>query len=212
MKVISVNVSLPCTITWSGREIETGIFKEPIDGPCEVKTLNLAGDQQADLTVHGGPHKAVYGYPVEHYDFWREFLGLPELPFGAMGENLTTEGLTEDNLNIGDVVKIGTTELVVAQPRNPCYKMQAKFNREDIVRRFIESGFSGFYFFVRKEGMLQRGDHIEILSRDDQRIRVSDINRIQRGEPVDPALLRRALTIDALPDQWKNKIRRAMGE
>lgn len=210
MRIVSVNVGLPRTILWKGRPVQTGIFKEAVAGRQRVRRLNLDGDQQADLSVHGGPDKAVYAYPIEHYDFWRHFLGEIDLLPGAFGENLTVEGLTEESVHIGDRFRIGTAELTVTQPRTPCYKLAAKFGRTDIVRRFLESGFSGFYLSVQQEGELSQGDTIHVIERETHQVCIADLNRIQRGEAVDIRLLRKAVQIKALPEGWRNAIRESI--
>jgi len=203
MKVISVNVGLPREVMWKGKTVTTGIFKEPVAGRVALDALNLAGDRQADLRVHGGPDKAVYVYPVEHYDYWRGELPGVELPFGAFGENLTVEGLLENEINIGDRFRIGTTELVVRQPRLPCYKLAVKFQRDDIIKRFLDSRLTGFYFAVTGEGELGAGDRIEILTRDPNGVTVPDIVRLYLNGDEDPDGLARAANVDALPDNWK---------
>lgn len=203
MKVISVNVGLPREVMWKGKTVTTGIFKEPVAGRVALDTLNLAGDRQADLRVHGGSDKAVYVYPVEHYDYWRGELPGVELPFGAFGENLTVEGLLENEINIGDRFRIGTAELVVRQPRLPCYKLAVKFQRDDIIKRFLDSGRTGFYFAVTREGDVSAGDQIEILSRDQNGVTVPDIVRLYLDGDEDPDGLARAASVDALPDNWK---------
>ena len=165
MKVISINVGLPRTIEWRGEIVETSIFKEPVSGRVRVHRLNIEGDRQSDLTVHGGVNKAVYAYPAEHYAFWRdEFPGV-DLPWGAFGENLTTTGLLEDSVQIGDRFRIGTAEFVVTQPRMPCYKLGVRFDRLDMVKRFLQSGRSGFYFAVAEEGEIAAGDGITLVER-----------------------------------------------
>lgn len=203
MKVISVNVGLPRDVMWKGKTVTTGIFKEPVAGRVALDALNLAGDRQADLKVHGGPDKAVYVYPVEHYDYWRGELPGVELPFGAFGENLTVEGLLENKINIGDRFRIGTAELVVRQPRLPCYKLAVKFQRDDIIKRFLDSRRTGFYFAVTREGEVSAGDEIEILSRDPNGVTVPDIVRLYLNGDEDPDGLARAASVDALPDNWK---------
>ncbi len=203
MKVISVNVGLPRQVMWKGKTVTTGIFKEPVAGRVALDALNLAGDRQADLRVHGGPDKAVYVYPVEHYDYWRGELPGVELPFGAFGENLTVEGLLENEIYIGERFRIGTTELVVRQPRLPCYKLAVKFQRDDIIKRFLDSRRTGFYFAVTREGELGAGDRIEILTRDPNGVTVPDIVRLYLNGDEDPDGLARAANVDALPDNWK---------
>jgi MOSC domain-containing protein YiiM len=175
MKVISVNVGLPREVAWNGGRVTTGIFKSPVSGSVPVRRLNLDGDRQADLTVHGGPYKAVYAYPIEHYPKWRDELPELELPMGSFGENLTVEGLDENTLHIGDRLRIGTSVLVVTQPRMPCYKLGIRFQRDDMIKRFLASGRSGFYFSVEEEGEVSAGTGIEILSRDPNQVRVVDI-------------------------------------
>src|SRR6266568_969087 len=152
MKILSVNVGMPKEVSWQGKLVTTGIFKEPVNAPVMLRTLNLDGDRQADLTVHGGVTKAVYAYPSEHYDYWRAELPDVDLPWAAFGENLTTEGLFEKDLRIGDRFRIGSAELVVTQPRLPCYKLGIRFGRMDMLKRFLKSGRTGFYFAVTVEG------------------------------------------------------------
>jgi len=203
MTVISVNVGLPREVMWKGKTVTTGIFKEPVPGRVALDSLNFAGDRQADLRVHGGPDKAVYVYPVEHYDYWRGELPGVELPFGAFGENLTVEGLLENKINIGDRFRIGTAELVVRQPRLPCYKLAVRFQRDDIIKRFLDSRRTGFYFAVTREGDVSSGDQIEILSRDPNGVTIPDIVRLYLDGDQDPDGLARAASVDALPDNWK---------
>ena len=212
MKVISVNVGLPREVASNGGRVTTGIFKSPVSGSVPVRRLNLDGDRQADLTVHGGPYKAVYGYPIEHYSKWRGELPELELPMGAFGENLTVEGLDENTLHIGDRLRIGTSVLVVTQPRMPCYKLGIRFQRDDMIKRFLASGRSGFYFSVEEEGEVSPGSGIEILSRDPHEVRVADIQLLYLHQNKDATLLDRAVQVDALPDSWRTwLIERAEG-
>jgi MOSC domain-containing protein YiiM len=203
MKIISVNVGLPREVVWKFMRVHTGIFKGPVDGPVKIRKLNLAGDQQADLTVHGGAAKAVYAYPAEHYDYWRK--KLPEVPFswGKFGENLTTEGLAEETLCIGDRLRVGSAILMVTQPRMPCYKLALRFDRDDMIKHFLTSQRSGFYFSVVEEGEVQAGSKVEIMSRDPHRVAVVDIVRLYLGQAHDPDLLHRAMNVSALPQNWK---------
>jgi MOSC domain-containing protein YiiM len=203
MKLISLNVALPRIVESNGEPVTTGIFKEPTQGRVMLRTLNLDGDRQADLTVHGGVSKAVYGYPVEHYEFWRRELPDMELPFGMFGENFTTEGLREDTLNVGDRFRIGEAELMVSEPRLPCYKLGIKFGRSDILRRFLQSRRTGFYFAVAKEGQVEAGDQIELLSRDSNNITIADITRLYAFEKDDVDTLRRAVELEALSESWR---------
>ena len=203
MKLISLNVGLPRIVESNGEPVTTGIFKEPKQGSVMLRTLNLDGDRQADLTVHGGISKAVYGYPVEHYEFWKRELPDMEFPFGMFGENLTTEGLLEDSLNVGDRFRIGEAELMVTEPRMPCYKLGIKFGRTDIIRKFLQSRRTGFYFAVVKEGEVEAGDEIELLSRDINDITIADITRLYAFEKDDLDTLRRAVKLEALSDSWR---------
>lgn len=166
MRIVSVNVGMPREVEWQGRRVLTSIFKEPVPGRVRVDRLNVDGDRQSDLTVHGGAYKAVYVYPSEHYPFWREQLGEPELAAGAFGENFTTEGLLETAVRIGDRLRIGSAEFVVTQPRMPCFKLQIRFGRLDIVRRFLRSGRCGFYLAVTREGEVAAGDEIALAASD----------------------------------------------
>ena len=204
MKIISVNTGLPREIFYEGRLIRTGIFKAPIAGRVRVNALNIEGDQQADLTVHGGANKAIYAYPAEHYEFWRKEMPDIEFPWGSFGENLTTEGLLEKALDIGDRLCVGSVELVVTEPRLPCYKLNAKFQREDMVKRFLRSRRTGFYLSVVREGDIGSGDTIQILSRDENHVSVADITRLYAFDRKDFAGMRRAADVKALPDSWRN--------
>ena len=177
MKVLSVNVGLPRLVEYQGEPVATGIFKEPVDGKVPVGEQNLEGDRQADLSVHGGYHKAVYVYPSEHYEFWREELPEMNLSFGIFGENLTTDGLLEAAVNVGDCFRIGTAEFIVTEPRFPCFKLAIRFGRKDILRRFAKSGRSGFYLAIKKTGELQTGDAIEVLSREQNQSSIADVVR-----------------------------------
>jgi MOSC domain-containing protein YiiM len=203
MKIISVNVGLPRLVLRNEEPVSTGIFKEPVEGRVTVRTLNLAGDRQADLSVHGGPQKAVYLYPSEHYEFWKHELPDMSLPWAMFGENLTTTGLFETDVHIGDRFRVGTTELMVTQPRMPCYKLGIRFGRADIIKRFLVSERTGFYFSVMKEGELGAGDEIELLERNASGVTVVDVTRLYSTEKENVELMRRAIDTEALPDSWR---------
>ena len=205
MRIVSVNVGLPRPALWHGREVMTGIFKEPVAGRVAVRTLNLDGDRQADLTVHGGVHKAVYAYPSEHYPFWEEELERESLPWGTLGENLTTEGWLEEEVFLGDRFRAGTAELVVTQPRMPCFKLAIKLGREDVLETLLESGRSGFYFAVTREGEVGAGDAFERIHEDENRVSIHDTVRLylDRDGRSDPDLLRRIVRVEALPESWR---------
>jgi MOSC domain-containing protein YiiM len=203
MKILSVNVGLPRKVTWQGKVVTTGIFKEPVNAPVMMRTLNLEGDQQADLTVHGGVNKAVYAYPSEHYGYWRTELPGVDLRWGMFGENFTTEGLLEEATYIGDRFGIGETEVMVTEPRMPCYKLGIKFGRPDIIKRFLASRRTGFYFAVVREGMVGTRDAIKLIGQEQQDISVADITRLYAFEKDDLKSLRRAIEVEALPENWR---------
>ncbi|MGH9143326.1 MAG: MOSC domain-containing protein [Vicinamibacterales bacterium] len=210
MKLISLNTGLPRDVIWHGRTVTTGIFKEPVEGRIALRTLNLDGDRQADLSVHGGVHKAVYCYPIEHYAFWREALPGRDLPMPSFGENFTTNGLAEDSVHLGDRFSVGSAEVVVTQPRLPCYKLGVKFQSDDMVKRFLAAGRTGFYVAVTREGDVAAGDHITILSRDVNAISVADITRLYVARTFradDVSTVQRALQLETLPDSWKEYFR-----
>lgn len=203
MQIVSVNVGKPREVPWNGITISTGIYKAAVAGDVAVRKLNLDGDQQADLTVHGGPNKAVYAYPAEHYGFWRD--EFPELPltWGFFGENLTTTGLREDELCIGDRLRVGTATFQVTQPRLPCYKLGIRFGRDDIIKKFLASRRSGFYLSVLEEGTLRSMAQIEILDRDPEKVTVCDVITQFLGMPDKPEVLERLQRVNALPQDWK---------
>ncbi len=203
MKLISLNVGLPRIVESNGEPVTTGIFKEPVEGPVMLRTLNLDGDRQADLTVHGGVSKAVYAYPAEHYEFWKRELPEMELSYGMFGENFTTEGLLEDALNVGDRWRVGEAELMLTEPRMPCYKLGIKFGRTDIIRKFLQSRRTGFYFAVVKEGEVKAGDLMELQTRDANNITIADITRLYAFEKNDLETLRRAVKLEALSESWR---------
>jgi MOSC domain-containing protein YiiM len=211
MKVLSVNVALPRLAAWRGQTFNTGIFKEPVAGPVMMRQLDLDGDRQADLSVHGGPYKAVYAYPAEHYKFWKKEFPEMELPWGQFGENLTTEGLNEKDTHIGDVLRAGQATVQVTQPRVPCFKLAAKFQRDDILKRFLQSGRSGFYFSVIEEGLVAAGDAIERVQEDANGISVSDINKLF-NHGTDIALMRRVIQLEALPLDWREHFAELLAE
>jgi MOSC domain-containing protein YiiM len=190
-------------VVYNGKTINTGIFKRPVSGPLQLRTLNLDGDRQADLSVHGGPHKAVYGYPSEHYSFWGKELPGVDLPWGMFGENFTTSGLAENELHVGDRFQIGSSIVMVRQPRTPCYKLAAKFQRDDMLERFLLSGRSGFYFSVEQEGSVAEEDDFQLLKRNQDGITISEMNRLFVREKYNQELLRKAVHTAALPDDWR---------
>jgi MOSC domain-containing protein YiiM len=203
MKIVSVNVALPREVNWQGKLVTTGIFKEPVKTPVMLRTLNLDGDKQADLTVHGGVTKAVYAYPSEHYDYWRGELAGRDLPWGMFGENFTTQGLLEEAVYIGDKFRIGEAEVIVTEPRMPCYKLGIKFGRPDIIKRFLASRRTGFYFAVVREGMVCAGDVAELIERNQHDVSVADITRVYAFEKTDLKTMRRAVELEGLSQSWR---------
>ena len=223
MKLVSLNVGLPREVTWYGMNVSTGIFKQPVEGRVALRQLNLEGDRQADLTVHGGKHKAVYCYPLEHYEYWKKELPEHELPRGAFGENFTLDfsregvgagnknaALPEQVIHIGDRFAVGSAEVVVTQPRLPCYKLGIRFQMDDMVKRFLASGRSGFYLAVTREGEVGVGDEMRPLTQDPNAVPVSAITHLyiaKRYLTEDLSLTRRALRVAALPESWKGYFR-----
>jgi MOSC domain-containing protein YiiM len=203
-KLISVNVGRPRVVISNGDPVSTGIFKAPAPGRVMLRTLNLDGDGQADLSVHGGPSKAVYVYPSEHYDYWKRELPEIELRWGMFGENFTSAGLSESELNIGDRFRIGSAIVMVTEPRMPCYKLGIRFGRPDIVKRFLASERTGFYFAVLREGDVAAGDPIQLMERREHSLKVSDVTRLYTREKHNSELLHRAIEVEALPESWRS--------
>ncbi|MEX2303192.1 MAG: MOSC domain-containing protein [Bryobacterales bacterium] len=212
MKLISVSVGRPRDVTWRGQAVRSSIWKTPVEGRIPVSKLNLEGDQQADLSVHGGVDKAVYVYPREHYAAWQSELPELDFPWGAFGENLTTEGLLEDQIQIGDRLRVGSAEFIVTQPRMPCYKLGVRFDRPDMVKRFLHSKRSGFYLAVLCEGEVAAGDAIEFIDRQTTGVTVTDIVNLYIADSGNQDLLRRAAEVPALPESWKDYFRQRLWE
>ena len=216
MRLISVNVGLPREVPWHDTRVMTGIFKQPVSGRVALRKLNLDGDRQADLRVHGGEYKAVYCYPAEHYAYWKKELPGRDLPFGVFGENFTTEGLLEDSVHLGDRFAVGFAEVVVTQPRLPCYKLGVRFQSDEMVKRFLAAARTGFYLAVTREGEVVAGDEIKQLSRDPSAVPVSEITRLYVANPAahgetfhddDAVVVHCALKVDAFPESWKSYFR-----
>jgi MOSC domain-containing protein YiiM len=203
MEVVSINAGLPREVSWRGRSLLTGIFKSPIEGPVKLRTLNLDGDGQADLTVHGGPNKAAYLYPAEHYEFWRNELSDMDLTWGHFGENFTSQGLLEENVLVGDTFRVGSTFVKVTEPRMPCYKLGIRFGRADMVKHFLAARRTGFYFAVLEEGTVQAGDSFTYVERSTHGISVADITRLYAFDRDDWATMRRVVEVEALSKSWR---------
>ena len=200
--LISVNVGLPRTVQWRGQPVTTGIFKSPVEGSVALRRLNLEGDRQADLTVHGGSTKAVYVYPTQHYNYWRA--ELPEVAFrwGYFGENFSVEGMDEGSIHIGDKFSVGTARVVVTEPRMPCIKLSVRFGRADMPKRFLQSQRTGFYFGVVEEGQVQAGDALKRFSKHPDGLTVAEVTSLYTTERDNIALLKKAISVTALPDSW----------
>jgi MOSC domain-containing protein YiiM len=209
-RIHSINVSGIREVMFSGQIITTGIFKEPVAGLIEAHNLGLKGDAQADLTVHGGPEKAVYFYPHEHYAAWKKVLGMDRLSPGSFGENITSEGLTESALYVGDVLSIGSAKLQVIQPRSPCYKLQIKFGRPDMVSQFVRMGHPGWYASVLQPGHFAAGDRIDFDFRPAERISIADIWRYSLSENADDGTKEHVAQLSLLPRFWKEQITRVV--
>ncbi len=225
MKLVSVNTGMPREVSWHGRMVTTAIFKEPARGQVALRKLNLDGDRQADLTVHGGEHKAVYCYPLAHYGYWKKELPGRELPMGMFGENFTIDdggpGLLggqalpggqglEESVHLGDRFSIGTAEVAVTQPRLPCYKLGVRFGSDDMVKRFLASGRTGFYVAVLREGEVGAGDEMKMIEREPNAVAVSEITRLyvaKRFGEAEIRAVRRVLQVKELPDSWKEYFR-----
>jgi len=206
VKILSVNCGLPREVVWHGQRVLTSIFKEPVEGRVALRALNLAGDRQSDLTVHGGEDKAVYCYPIEHYGYWKAELPGRPLPMGAFGENLTIEGLDEGSTHLGDRFSVGSAEIVVTQPRLPCFKLGIRFESDEMVRRFLASRRTGFYAKVVREGEIGAGDALTLLSADPAAVPVAEVPRLYLATEYsseDIQSIRRLLAVAAFPMSWK---------
>ena len=212
MKVLSVNAGLPREVEWRAKVVLTSIFKAPVPGRVRVTRLNIQGDRQSDLSVHGGADKAIYAYPSEHYAFWRNELPGTDFSWGAFGENLTTEGLLEDRVHIGDRFRAGSAEFIVTQPRMPCFKLGIRFNRPDMVKRFLRSGRTGFYLAVLREGDIGAGDSLKLVAEDDSHITVADVVGLYAADAANQELLRRASELSSLPESWREYFRERLWE
>jgi MOSC domain-containing protein YiiM len=196
----------------NGQTVRTSIWKTPRHGRLRVATLNIEGDEQSDLTVHGGPAKAVYCYPSEHYAYWREQLRGFDLPRGVFGENLTTEGMLETEVCIGDRFRAGSAEFLVTQPRQPCFKLAIRFNREDMIRRFLLSGRPGFYVAVVREGEIAAGDSITFTARNPDSLSVAAIFDLRLDDEGREDELRRASALAELSGGWRDHFRKRLAE
>jgi MOSC domain-containing protein YiiM len=212
MKLVSVNVGLPRLRAWGGATFKTGIFKNPMEGRIMLRTTNLDGDRQADLSVHGGPNKAAYGYPSEHYAAWNAELPDAARTWGAFGENFTTEGLLETTVSIGDRYRVGSAVVRVTTPRLPCFKLAAKFQRDDMIERFVRSGRCGYYFSVLEEGGVGAGDEFELLGREEPTLTIAEVNQLYAAKSPDRETLQRSLDVKLLPESWRMRFRARLAD
>jgi MOSC domain-containing protein YiiM len=203
MQIISVNVGLPQTVVHQGKEVSTSIFKAPVSEPTMVRRTNLDGDRQADLRVHGGPEKAVYAYPHQHYAGWKKDFPQFDFPLGAFGENLTVAGLNESETHIGDRFRAGECELQVTQPRLPCFKLGIRFGDPKMVKYFLERRQPGVYFSVTKEGLIKAGDDLTLLQRSNSQLTVVDIVRLYAFDKTDQEGIKTAAENPYLPQSWR---------
>lgn len=208
-KVVSLNIGVPRLVSYRGMSFQTGIFKVPSDQALTLKKLNFAGDGQADLSAHGGIDKAVYCYPVEHYDFWRREIGRDTLPMGQFGENVTTEGLLESELRIGDILRMGTATVQVSEPRIPCYKLVMRMDAgSDFSVRFLAANRTGFYCRVLEEGVVAKSDKIELVSRDLSSPTVREVIAATQFSDREPAALRSVVHARDISAKWRSRVRR----
>ena len=211
MKMISINVGQPREVLSHGKRVQTSIFKTPVAGPVRVTRLNLDGDRQSDLTVHGGVDKAVYVYPTEHYTRWgQELPGFPQ-PWGAFGENFSTEGLLETSVQIGDRLQIGTALFQISQPRMPCFKLAIRFDRPDMLKRFLVSGRSGYYLRVLQEGIVSPDDAISISPVEGASMSVAEIFKLYTDDEAEPERLLQASQLPDLAEGWREHFRERLG-
>ncbi len=211
MTLISINVGLPREVIHSGQAITTGIFKLPVAGSVWLGRLNLVGDGQADLRVHGGVDKAVYVYPFEHYAFWAGELGRDDFSHGQFGENFTTEGLLEDEVSIGDVFQIGGARVQVTQPRSPCFKLGIRMGDENFPMRFATANRTGFYLRVLEEGMMKAGDAIDLVERAAASMTVRDVFRLRHAGGTREEY-KHATRLPGLTPSWRAAFEKRLAE
>ena len=207
--VSSVNVARARTAEWRGRVWRSGIFKKPVEGPVRAEGVGLAGDEQADLSVHGGREKSVYAYPAEHYAFWQGRLAGPqrkvlEVP-GAFGENLTTKGLLESEVGIGDLLRVGSALLRVTEPRLPCAKLGLRFQDALMTRHFYEARRNGIYFAIEDSGEIQAGDEIHLELRHPERLTVQELADLETGGAVAEGTREKAARHPGLSASWRER-------
>lgn len=202
--IVSINVSEVTTTPWQNRTVETAIFKKPVQGAVKTEAHRLEGDAQADLTVHGGPGRAVYGFPAEHYPSWQEAFPKADWSWGAFGENLTVQGLLEEDVYIGDRYRCGTAELMVTQPRTPCYKFGMRVGDPAALRHMLDTGHTGYYFSISKAGTFRAGDDITRIHRPDHALPLATLTVAFARKPPDPSLLEAIVANPLVPVSWRD--------
>ena len=207
MELISVNVAEPKGIMAGSQRIKTAIFKKPVEGPVRVTALNLEGDRQADLTVHGGPDKAVYAYSWQNTMYWRRALQRDDLGPGTFGENLTVDGLTDDEIGIGDVLDIGTARFLVTQPRIPCFKLAIALGLPEFPKLFHRAGRNGFYLRVLQEGRVAAADSVrKTAAENGNGMAIAEFVRIVTSRSPTDEELARIVRLEVLPRSWKDRL------
>jgi len=211
MKLLSVNVARPAAVSTHGQRVETSIFKKPVAGPVVVRALNLDGDEQSDLRVHGGTFKAAYAYSAQNIEHWKSYLRRDDLGPGSFGENLTVEGLSDSEIAVGDELEIGTARFVVTQPRVPCFKLGIALGMPEFPKVFHWAGRNGFYLRVLKEGQVEAGDEIRITGAREPRMTITELVQLSNAKELTPQQLERILALDALTPSWKEDFREKAG-
>lgn len=213
MKLLSINVGLPREVNVEGKQVTTAIFKAPVSGPVAVHSLNIQGDRQANLEVHGGPDKAVYLYPWENIRYWAGILQREDLGPGSFGENLTVEGLSEIDTAIGDEISIGSARFLVTQPRLPCFKLALALETPTLPKAFLESGRTGFYLRVTQEGTIEAGDSVcRFPAQEPGRVTIAEIVELYRNQRATREQAGKILSLAALPAKWKQRIAASVTE
>lgn len=203
MKLVSLNVGKPREFNWMGKLVRTSIFKNPVTDRRQVSFLNIEGDQQSDLNVHGGINKAVYAYDLSHYDHWKNILHRDDWQHGMFGENLTTSGLNDDEVKIGSVYQIGTAKFQVIQPRFPCFKLNIRFGLPNMTERFMEEQRNGIYFKVVDEGAIQVSDEIKLVESSPYDVTVADYVECYYSKGSNKSILKRLLSFPGLPERHR---------
>lgn len=206
MRLVSLNIGQARQVMHRGESVGTGIYKSPVEGPVRVLRRTLEGDRQVDLHYHGGPDKAVYCYPHEHYAAWAAELRRDDLLPGQFGENFTVDGLTEDAVYIGDRLAVGTALFEVTQPRVPCFKLGIKMGDAGFVKKFLNSQRSGFYLRVLEEGSVQAGDAIRFAARGVTGLSVRAVHHLHFFDTANHEAIRRALEEPALSVSWRGEL------